>query len=110
MAPDETGVHGMQKVRGSNPLSSTMRFSRFSGAYFHVWVWHSGFLVARGPVPGGLRARAGPGLVVCGVSGRAVAWSWRLSWLVVAGAGLVVVAVAGQGGPAASPARVLRRR
>src|SRR5215475_8864635 len=25
--PDESGVHGMQKVRGSNPLSSTLFFA-----------------------------------------------------------------------------------
>ena len=57
----------------------------------------------------GLRARAGPGPLVCPVSGRALACLW-LFWLVVTGGGLLVVAVAGQGGPAASPARVLRRR
>lgn len=54
--------------------------------------------------------RDGPGFLACRVSRRASAWLWRLSWLVVTGVGLVVVAVAGQGGPAASPARVLRRR
>src|SRR6266516_3229451 len=32
------GLHGMQEVWGSNPHSSTQRSSRFSGAYFHVWV------------------------------------------------------------------------
>jgi hypothetical protein len=29
MASDETAVHGMRKVRGSNPLSSTEFFVRF---------------------------------------------------------------------------------
>jgi hypothetical protein len=31
-------LYGMQKVRGSNPLSSTAWYSRFSGDHFHVWV------------------------------------------------------------------------
>src|SRR5581483_10564260 len=39
-------LHGMQEVRGSNPLSSTRRSSRFSGDLVHVWalarVWHAG--------------------------------------------------------------------
>jgi hypothetical protein len=30
------GLYGMQKVRGSNPLSSTMWSSRFCGDHFHV--------------------------------------------------------------------------
>ena len=30
-------LHGMQKVRGSNPLSSTQRSSRFSLACVHLW-------------------------------------------------------------------------
>jgi hypothetical protein len=28
---------GIQRVAGSNPVGATMRSSRFSGAYFHVW-------------------------------------------------------------------------
>src|SRR5215467_12959865 len=48
--------------------------------------------------------------LVCPVQGHACAWLWLLSWLVVLGAGLVAGAVAGQGGPVAGPAGVLRRR
>jgi hypothetical protein len=32
----------IEGVRGSNPLSSTERSSRFGGAYFHVCLRHSG--------------------------------------------------------------------
>jgi hypothetical protein len=35
---NDKNSYGMQEVRGSNPLSSILRSSRFSGDHFHVWV------------------------------------------------------------------------
>jgi hypothetical protein len=35
---DVVPLYGMQEVWGSNPHSSTQWSSRFSEAYFHVWV------------------------------------------------------------------------
>ena len=52
---DGSGLYGMQKVRGSNPLSSTWRSSRFSRARVHVWTWAAAQLSrarTRAGVPG----------------------------------------------------------
>ena len=53
----------IEGVRGSNPLSSTERSSRFSGDHFHVSVRHSGVVVAGGLVlaRGGGRGAGGGG-------------------------------------------------
>ena len=60
-------------------------------------------------MPGSFGSVAGPDALVCPVPGvRRLAVAAVVA--VVTGAGLVVVAVAGQGGLAARAARVLRRR
>ena len=88
---NDKDLYGMQKVRGSNPLSSTREVFTFQWGLFSrlgLTFRHSG---GRWSVAGIFGRAPGPGPLVCPVSGRAVARLWRLSWLVVMGAGLVVV-------------------
>src|SRR5260370_30770582 len=83
-------------VQGSTPWRPTRRSSRFSGAYFHVWVCHSGtqsgvavaavlscavvsswwLSVLHGRVPGMLALPGGFAVLVTG----AVAWCGLARW------------------------------
>ena len=103
-------MHGKEKVYGSNSVTGLQEVFTFQWGLFSrlgLTFRPAGSLWS--PCRG-LRARGGAWSAGLSCVRACFAWLWRLSWLVVAGAGLVVVAVAGQGGPAASPARVLRRR
>ena len=66
-----------QGVRGSSPLSSTRRSSRFGEAYFHVSRWHSA--LSRG--------------LVC-LRGLSVSW-WRLAGRILLSSGRLAPAAGG---------------
>src|SRR5262249_47742801 len=80
-------------VQGSTPWRPTTEVFTFQWGLFSRLGLTFRPCGAGGLVPGFSGALV-PGSGVCPVSGRALAWLWRLSWLVVMGAGLLVVGVA----------------